>query len=85
MRPDATPFLRVAYIYRPQTKLREGNVFTGVCLPTKGEGGYSTPHPPRYMGHGILWDTVDKRSVRILLECFLFLTLDDPLDETWVF
>ena len=51
--PNATPFLRVAYIYRPQTKLREGNVFTGVCLPTKGEGGYSHPTP---QVHGT-WDT----------------------------
>ena len=24
------------YIYRLQTKLREGNVFRGVCLPTDG-------------------------------------------------
>ena len=26
-------------IYRPQTKLREGNVFTGMCLFTSGERG----------------------------------------------
>ena len=85
MRPDATPFLRVAYIYRPQTKLREGNVSTGVCLSNKGEGGYSTPPAPTDAWDMGLRDTVDKRSVRIVLECFLFLTLDDPLDETWVF
>ena len=51
-------------------------------LGTHPRGGYSSPKggthspwsgcaSPRYMGHGILCDTVDKRSVRILLECFL--------------
>ena len=30
-------------------------------------------HPPGYMGHGILKDTVDMRAVRTLLECFLVL------------
>ena len=44
------------------TKLREGNVFIGVCITT-GRGGYSPPMvsillglgihpPPRYMGYG---------------------------------
>ena len=27
--------------------------------------------PPQYIGHGILWDTVNKWVVCILLECFL--------------
>ena len=30
-------------IYRPQTKLREGNVFTGVCDPVHGGGGVRAP------------------------------------------
>ena len=75
------------HIYRPQTKLREGNVFTGVYLSTGGVdmsrgggfvlgGGYvrvvvSTPPHSRYMRSGILRDRVDKRTVRILLECSL--------------
>ena len=65
------------HIYRTQAKLREGSVFTGVCLSTgclsRGGGyvrGWVVP-PPRYMGPGILRDTVEKRVVRILLECFL--------------
>ena len=87
----------IQFFYRPQTKLREGNVLhLSVCssggwlpsmhhrshdqdglhrgggvgqiplgLPT-GEGIGQTP-PEIY---GILWDTVNKRAVRILLECF---------------
>ena len=30
-----------------------------------------TPTDPPSPGHGIPWDMVDKRAVRILLECFL--------------
>ena len=117
-------------LYRPQTKLREGNVFTGVCLSTEwispwvggghlwyqvhswGSGGWVCPgvsmpqvrwvcpcevgmsrwggyvsgvgmsrggyvhlvgshHAPRYMGPGILRDTVHKWAICILLECSL--------------
>ena len=72
--------------------LREGNVFTGVCLST-GVGGYLWSHVlsrgcgylwnqvPSMTGvgnhhhpsseHGIPRDTVGKRAVHILLECFL--------------
>ena len=65
--------------YRPQTKLREGNVFTPVCHSVQGgvypsmqwakwgcvtgvcnQGGVQPPPQP-----------VNKRAVRILLECFL--------------
>ena len=59
--------------YRPKMKLRKGNVFTGVCLSTrwatfpqcKGAGRplYNQTPSPR--------DTVNKRSVGILLECIL--------------
>ena len=56
--------------YRLQTMLREGNVFTGVCLSTgvvgMSGGGYSPPCPRR---HDIIQDMVD--TVRILLGCFL--------------
>ena len=37
--------LLLFYFYRPQTKLREGNVFTGVCL-SKGVGGCLWSHGP---------------------------------------
>ena len=96
------------YNYRPQTKLREGNVFMDTCLFTRGwvflmpcpffggylwyqvpsrmggyvvglggyvgggyvQGGGYLPLPLD-MGPGIAQDTVGKRAVRILLECFL--------------
>ena len=71
--------------YRPQVKLWEGNVFTGICLSTGGwevltpQGGYS-PHPqvgihphPKICGPGILRDKDDKLAARILLDCFLVL------------
>ena len=55
-----------------------GTTTAGVCLCTvglsRGSGyvrGWVVPPPPRYMGPGILRDTVEKRAVRILLECFL--------------
>ena len=73
------------FCYRPQTKSQEGNVFTAVslfpgetCLSTMPWGRQTpsitkhhlyrqTPTPPRW----ILWDTVNKQAVRILLECIL--------------
>ena len=61
------------YCYRPPTKLREGNIFSCVCLSVQGgpmwpspmKHGYSPP-PPQLTsgGYGL------KRTVRILLECF---------------
>ena len=71
--------------YRPQTKLREGNVFTPVCYSAhKGGvwiGGCAPPrHPPdtHPCGHRPVstpWThtptMVNKQAVRILLECFL--------------
>ena len=60
----------------------QGNVFTGVCLSTRGSA--QTPEcrhpsggrppwcrPPPLEIHGILRETVNKRAVRILLECIL--------------
>ena len=57
-------------------KFREGNVFTcavclwegGVCPGGEYARGWVLTQPSR---HGIQWDTVDKRAVRILMECFL--------------
>ena len=46
----------------------------GVLTPgvvTRTHGRYSPAPPPRLHGPGILRDTVEKRAVRILLECFL--------------
>ena len=58
------------YLYRPQTKLREGNVFHlsvilftgGVCIPWADPRPRQTPPRPRRQL---------KRAVRILLECIL--------------
>ena len=53
--------------------LGQGNVFTPVCHSVHGGGvciqrGLGLGRPP---SHGILWDTINKRVVRILLECIL--------------
>ena len=64
--------------YRPQTKLQEGNDFTGVCHSVHGGIG---PYPPMgpYPGDvsppppGPYPSEPQRRAVRILLECFLVL------------
>ena len=69
----------VLCIYRPPTKLREGNVFTGVCrLCTGGDRAVpflDTVFPPRH--HIRPWDTVPSppghQVVRIYWNAFLFL------------
>ena len=75
------------YLYSPQTKLREGNVFTGVCQSVHGGGGvWCLPtippgsYPPwnrtslrRTASSGKVLPQQQKRAVRILLECFLVL------------
>ena len=58
--------------YRPQTKFAKV-VFTGACLSTGG-GGVSATHPPPGSTppfYSTCWDTVNKRAVRIPLECIL--------------
>ena len=73
--------------YRPQTKLREGNVFTPVChsvdkggLPSHNAMSRQTPALGRQPSLGRLTPrsggkplrhTVNRRAVRILLECIL--------------
>ena len=60
--------------YRPQTKLREGNVFTGVCdsiqggVPGPGEGG-SGPGGMPALGGGLVRGGLPGGD--ILLECIL--------------
>ena len=54
-------------IYRPQTKLREGNVFTGLCLFT-GRGVVPSCRTPRDRTPP---PEPQKWAVRILLECFV--------------
>ena len=64
--------------------LGQGNIFTSVChsvhreicptssrqTPDADRPGCRIPAPHPEID-GILWDTVNKRSVRILLQCFL--------------
>ena len=97
-------FLTLLCYYHPKSKLREGNVFTQVCLPTVGQhwegggsvferrgstfggrglhsegGGFGRPPPPQ---PGYTLDTVNKRALRILLECFIVLTYAKTLTTT---
>ena len=86
--------ITVWHFYRPQTKLREGNVFTPVshCVHRRMSASESGGSAPGFGGvclwvqevsaSGSRWDTypldtppgctptVNKRAVRILLECF---------------
>ena len=61
------------HYYRPQTKLREGYVFTSVCDSVNGgvypimPWSHSTPPPPDQTPPLV----VAVRAVRILLECIL--------------
>ena len=75
------------YIFTAHTwSLGQVNIFTPVCVILFGGvasqhasqvtwlGGLLTgglAEPPTPVIHGILWDTVNKRVVRILLECIL--------------
>ena len=79
-------YIKAVY-YRPPMKLREGNVFSHVCPMGRGSHdalhftvhGYPPPRtwdltvqPPPLMTSSGYWSTYGgKRSVRILLECFL--------------
>ena len=69
------------YVFTARKRsLRQGNVFTGVCVIPSVDSGVGfqaciagrriTPPPPCEI-HGILRYTVNKRTVRILLECIL--------------
>ena len=62
--------------YRPQLLLREGNVFTSVCQEFCSHVIPSPRQTPTWADTPSLWilrDTVNKRAVRILLECILVL------------
>ena len=59
--------------------LGQGNIFTSVCHSFCLGGGVMHPGGGRGLGkplnpspHWILWDTVNKRALRILLECIRF-------------
>ena len=59
------------YCYRPQTKLREDNVFTPVCDSVHRGGGLCVSGPGR--GGSVREAPLygNERAVRILLECIL--------------
>ena len=53
---------------------RKGSASRGVGqnpvgIPTRGSASGGLGKPPKI--HGLLWDMVNRRAVRILLECFL--------------
>ena len=63
----------VMNFYRPQTKLREGNVLHVFVRPWRGGGDSAFPQCP--LDH-TPWDPtppheLQKQAVRILLKCFL--------------
>ena len=82
--------------YLPPTKLREGNIFTGVCL-FRGVGSYPLPTPPTYLlpnhlppsypnlpTYSPLSNNGPKRVVRILPECVLVkVAYLLPANEVW--
>ena len=70
----------MTYFYRPQRKLREGNVFTGVCDSVHGggvpgPGGEGVPGPGGCLLPGVPGPDPPGqlllRAARILLECIL--------------
>ena len=73
--------LQFIFFTARKTKLREGNVFTGVCLSTGGSSAFppcylhsTIPHPELYPGDCTPRTPppgTQKRAVSILLECFL--------------
>ena len=68
-------FSRQVQSHRLQTKLWEGNVFTGVCLSTGAGSGYLWYHVPSSSHH-----------VRMILEYFLvYVNLYDHLSNMAIF
>ena len=62
----------VQNIYRPQTKLGQSNVFTPACHSVhRGWGGFCIQGVGQIPPPRALRDMVNKRSVRMLLECIL--------------
>ena len=70
------------YYYRPKTKLREGTVFSCVCLsfclptgevPVHGPSPAASPTPPQYMFKLVHYEarTVKRQAVGIQPKCFL--------------
>ena len=80
--------MNICYFYRPQKKLREGNVFTGFCLftgvcPPTMPWGRQTPRAPQKADTPSLRaDVVNRRAVRILLECILVYSGESRISRT---
>ena len=73
--------------YRPQTKLRKGNVFTSVCQEFCPRRGVSTPPrqtPPTWADTTTPKQTrppsrrLLQRTVHIILECILVISVKSP-------
>ena len=67
-------FLLLFYFYRPQTKLREGNVFTGVCLSTGGGGWHvsSDDHQVSLAGWLVWYPKSHDLPTRVVIIFYLF-------------
>ena len=60
------------YFYRPQTKLRKGNVFTSVCQEFRPQGEMYTPLWADTPGQTTTYIRRPlQQTVRILLECII--------------
>ena len=57
------------YFYRPQRSC--GKVMFLTCLSFCSQGGVCPGEVGRHPPRNACWDTVNKRAVRILLECIL--------------
>ena len=66
--------INLVHYCRSQTKLREGNVFTRVCLSRVGGVPRSWDYTPL---------ETQKSAVRILLECFLVFLCDVIFEALW--
>ena len=105
LKPFQCPSLKQLNIYyRPQTKLREGNVLK-IVRPQGGQPSHNAMvmHPPPMNGCTPEWmyprmdapqgwmhsppkiRTVNRRAVRILLECILVDSIKSPVDLFVVF
>ena len=72
---DCKDELFLHFMLPPATKLGQGYVFTRVCDSVHIGGLPDTPPRADTPLHSACWDIVNKRAVRILLECILVMQM----------